>query len=256
LTPERPSANLGAETSRDPAGGGSAFQISFLRPRPRRRRDARGSLVIAVAVVGEVRLYRDGLAHALEQEDEFACTGTAATLGEAVALVEDSAPDVALVDLAMADALETVRALTDKPEVAVVVLAVPDRDEAILACAEAGIAGLVTRDGSFSDLVEAISGAARGELATTPRVAGVLLRRVASLVAQQPADLDRRLTVREREIAGLLERGLSNKEIATKLCIEVATVKNHVHNILEKLDVGRRADVAAAFRGLRAGAEI
>ena len=213
--------------------------------------------MITVAVVGEVRLYRDGLAHALEGEDGYACAGTAATLGEAVGLIEESAPDVALVDLAMADALATVRALTEPPDVAVVVLAVPDQDETIVACAEAGIAGLVTRDGSFSDLLEAISGAARGELATTPRVAGVLLRRVASLVAQQPAAVDRaRLTVREREIAGLLERGLSNKEIATRLCIEVATVKNHVHNILEKLDVARRAEVATAFRGLRAGAEI
>jgi two-component system, NarL family, nitrate/nitrite response regulator NarL len=206
--------------------------------------------VIAVGIVGEVRLYRDGLAHALEAEAGFSCAGTAATLPEAIALVEEASPDVALVDLAMADALATVRALTRQPHVAVVVLAVPDSEQAIVGCAEAGIAGLVTRDGSFADLVEAIAGAARGELATTPRVAGVLLRRVASLVAQQPDEADRaRLTSREREIAGLIERGLSNKEIAAKLCIEVATVKNHVHNILEKLDVARRGEVAAAFRG-------
>jgi DNA-binding NarL/FixJ family response regulator len=213
--------------------------------------------MITVAVVSEVRLYRDGLSQALHGEDAFSVVGTAATLEEAVLLAERSSPDVALVDLAMADGLTTLRELAGNPGLAVVALAVPDREQAIVTCAEAGIAGLVTRDGSYADLVEAIRSAARGDLACTPRVAGVLLRRVATLVAKRPAETQHRdLTAREREIAGLLARGLSNKEIATKLCIEVATVKNHVHNILEKLEVRHRADVAVVRHGLDAPAEV
>src|SRR5215208_7275745 len=170
-----------------------------------------------VAIVGEVRLLRDGLAHALEDEPELTVVGTAATADEAEVLVDEVAPRVVLVDLAMTSALDAVRSLAARPSVRVVVIAVPDRDATIVACAEAGIAGLVTRDASLSELVDAIEGAARGDLACTPRVAGVLLRRVASLVVQ-PQDPDRRrLTSREREIASLLAQGLSNKQIATRL---------------------------------------
>ena len=78
-----------------------------------------------------------------------------------------------------------------------------------------------------------------------------LLRRVAALAAGNGGGLPRaQLTSREREIVGLIDRGLSNKEIARDLGIEVATVKNHVHNILEKLQVHRRGEAAARVRGI------
>jgi DNA-binding NarL/FixJ family response regulator len=206
--------------------------------------------MIRVAIVGEVVLYRDGLAHALAREQNISMAGTAATVEEAEALVDAEAPDIVLVDLTMTNALHAVRELASRPEVHIVALAVPDREPAILACAEAGIAGLVTREASFADLVEAITRAMCGDLACTPHVAGVLLRRISTLVAGLPAEPGGRLTDREREIVALLEQRLSNKEIAARLCIEVATVKNHVHNILVKLEVQRRGDVAGAFRRL------
>jgi two-component system, NarL family, nitrate/nitrite response regulator NarL len=80
----------------------------------------------------------------------------------------------------------------------------------------------------------------------SPKLAATLLRRVAALAQEQrsPSALDS-LTIRERQIVGLIGDGLSNKEIASGLKIEVATVKNHVHNILEKLNVTRRSEAAA-----------
>jgi len=89
----------------------------------------------------------------------------------------------------------------------------------------------------------------RGEAVCSPRVAGALLRRIAALATDGRSDrVPAHLTKREREIMGLIDEGLSNKEIAKRLRIEVATVKNHVHNILEKLQVHRRGEAAARVR--------
>jgi two-component system nitrate/nitrite response regulator NarL len=91
----------------------------------------------------------------------------------------------------------------------------------------------------------------RGETLCSPRIAATLFRRVAALAADRRVGDERtlrRLTRRERQIVDLIADGLSNKEIAHRLQIEFATVKNHVHNILEKLQVTRRADAVAALR--------
>jgi DNA-binding NarL/FixJ family response regulator len=80
-------------------------------------------------------------------------------------------------------------------------------------------------------------------------VAAVLLRRVATLAAEREGDPAASLTIREREILDLIDEGLSNKQIAQRLCIEVPTVKNHVHNLLEKLGVQSRHEAAALVRG-------
>lgn len=200
-------------------------------------------------MVGAVRLYREGIAHALAQEDGIAVTGTAASAADALRAIADLDPDAVLVDLAMPDGLTVVRLLAGQSGRRVVALACPSGDREILACAEAGIAGLVTRDGSIDDLREVIESAVRDELLCSPHVAALLLRRVASLVGVQPVGPGwEQLTIREREIVGLLDGGLSNKEISRRLYIEVATVKNHVHHILEKLHVARRSEVAGALR--------
>ena len=132
-----------------------------------------------------------------------------------------------------------------------VALGVADADDHVLGCAEAGVAGYVPRDASLDDLVAVIESAFRGEAICSPRIAGSLLRRIATLAAGQNGTMPlAHLTGREREIVRLIDRGLSNKEIARDLGIEVATVKNHVHNILEKLQVRRRGEAAARMRGI------
>jgi DNA-binding NarL/FixJ family response regulator len=154
-------------------------------------------------------------------------------------------PDIALLDIAMPDGTLTVRALADSaPGVRVVALGVPENDGPVLACAEAGVAGFVPRDGSLEDLVETLKRVVRGEVLCSPRIIGSLFRRVAELAAH-PLPPVGRLTQRELEILGLIDQKLSNKEIARRLTIELSTVKNHVHSILKKLQVRRRADAAA-----------
>src|SRR5262249_5722679 len=127
----------------------------------------------------------------------------------------------------------------------VVAFAVSGMEEDVLACAEAGISGYVTKDGSAEDLVAAVLRALRGEVMCSPRVAALLFRRVATLSGGCPVSrADACLTRREREIAALVACNLPNKEIARRLCVGPATIKNHVHNILQKLSIHRRSDIA------------
>ncbi len=205
--------------------------------------------MLSVLIVSEIRLYREGLAELLARGGALHVIGTATRADEALQKACELCPSVVILDQAIPESLALSRTLTRvRPEVRVVALGVPDGEDAILSFGEAGIAGYVPRDGSLDDLVEAVEGAARGELHVTPRIAGAMIRRLAWRAAAGD-DLSRSpLTARESEIVRLIDQGLSNKEIAVRLGIEVATVKNHVHNLLEKLQVHRRAEAAAHLR--------
>ena len=205
--------------------------------------------MIRVFILADIRLYREGLAFVFERTPSIEVAGSAADWGTAANRVAALAPDVVLLDMAMPDrfdAAEGILALSPAPRI--VAIAVPDGVEEVLAVAEAGISGYVTRADSITTTIRAIESVARGELLTTPRMAAVLFRRVRTLTASAPAADVFRLTPREREIAELLGDGYSNKVIAQRLHIAPTTVKNHVHNILEKLQVRRRADAAEQLR--------
>lgn len=205
-------------------------------------------------VAAAVRLYRDGLAHSLSDSLlVVAVTADApATLREAARLE----PDVLLLDASMPGALALVGALSEAaPGTRVVAFAVDDAREAeVLACAEAGVAGWVGRDASAQEMVEVVMRAARGELLCSARTAALLSRRLAVLARERRAPAPApapaaHLTPREAEIGELLCRGVSNKQIARTLGLQLTTVKNHVHNILEKLGVRSRAEAGAVLRG-------
>jgi two-component system nitrate/nitrite response regulator NarL len=206
-----------------------------------------------VLIVADICLYRDGLAALLDRQDDVEVVGTAADGRRALLAARELRPDIVLLDLSMPDSTGVVGDLADAlPRTQVIVLTVPETEQAVIACAEAGVAGLVTRQGTLEDVVAAVSSAARGEAVCSPRMARMLLRRVRTL-ARTTADpaADTFLTARELEIVALIDEGLSNKEIAARLVIEIATVKNHVHNILEKLHVHRRSQAAAQVRASR-----
>jgi two-component system nitrate/nitrite response regulator NarL len=205
----------------------------------------------ALIVVG-IRLYREGLAHLLGTQDGIQIVGAECDGRSAALRLDETAPDVALVELGIPDLDAITRALAGRsPSIPLVAIGITDSDSEVLACAEQGCAGYVTRDASLEELVAAILGASKGELTCSPRRAASLMRRLGALAAQlQPASAVMRLTRREREVAALIREDLTNKEIAVRLSIEVATVKNHVHNVLDKLQVHRRSD-AARVLGLR-----
>ena len=201
-----------------------------------------------ILISGDIRLYRDGLAEILGRR--FEVVGAAGGFQETLAQADALRPDVVLIDLAMVSALETIRALVAAGSpLRVVALAVPEAEREVIDCAEAGVAGFVTREGSIADAIATVESVARGEALFSPKVAATLLRRVAALAAERPLSPGQgQLTRRELEIVSLIDEGLSNKEIATRLHIELPTVKNHVHNVLEKLKVNRRAEAAALLR--------
>jgi two-component system, NarL family, nitrate/nitrite response regulator NarL len=202
-----------------------------------------------VAIISEIRLYRDGLAAELERRG-IDVVGTA-TCGEAQGdWLGARAADVVLVDVAvlggMAGVVEVVGA---SGQTRVVALGVPETGPHVVACAEAGMVGYVPREASLDDVVDALHRVVRGELLCPPSITGSLFRRVAALADEhRPARAVDRLTAREREIVELIGEGLSNKQIALALRIELSTVKNHVHNVFEKLEVRCRSEAAACAR--------
>jgi DNA-binding NarL/FixJ family response regulator len=203
-----------------------------------------------IIIVSDTRLYREGLALSLERVERVALVGVADSVASALTYIEDKNPDVALLDFAMPDALALPHAIAAAQiPVKVVAFSVAETEDEICECAEAGIAGYVGRNGSKEDLIAAVENALRDEVPCSPRVAASLFRRLAAHVQttrQRPREAA--LTNREQDIIALIDRGLSNKEIARQLKISLPTVKNHVHNILEKLQVRRRGAAAAVLR--------
>jgi two-component system, NarL family, nitrate/nitrite response regulator NarL len=201
--------------------------------------------MIRAFIIAEVRLYREGLAAILSKRDEIAIVGTSVSWAACADEVRARDLDVVLVDMTVADGASAIRAIVQETNgTKVVALAVSEDEREVIACAEAGVSGYVTRSESIDELVLAVQGAADGQLACSPSIAGTLLRRVTALSNPLVSHVDGRLTRREAEIAELLDQGLSNKEIAQRLCITLATVKNHVHSILDKLEIRSRFEVS------------
>ena len=203
----------------------------------------------AVLVVSELRLLAEGLARLLGDGAGVRVVGAATRAPEELAGFAADPPDIVLLD-SLTESPAVVRdVLAAAPESKIVVVGVSEAEDDVIAWAEAGVAGYIRREASLEELTHAVSGVTRGELPISPKMAATLLKRVATLAAVQAAPAnDARLTKREIEIVALIDEGLSNKEIARRLCIELPTVKNHVHNILEKLQVSRRGDAVALVK--------
>jgi DNA-binding NarL/FixJ family response regulator len=199
--------------------------------------------------VADVRLYRELVAAALANEGMIELAGSAPceVAAMAVGMFE---PGVVLVDTASVSVPDGLRALAAAlPDAKIVAVGVPDDDDSIVGLLEAGASGYLTAEQPLADLVTAIAAAAQGELQCPPRLSAALAKRMAMLAAGGTrATNGDALTPRQREIAALIADGLSNKQIARRLSIEHATVKNHVHSILVKLGVGRRDQVATRLQ--------
>lgn len=203
-----------------------------------------------VSVLSDVRLFREALVMNLKRLQVFEVIGAEELSRAGVARVLDQQPDSVILDVGAPESFATARLLrVSLPRVSVVAFAVTENEHLILACAEAGIAGYVGRDGSEQDIVAAVECALRGELYCSKRIAGILSRHIAAVSAQS-SQLDQHpaLTEREHQVLKLIVEGMSNKEIGRALQICDATVKNHVHNVLTKLHVHRRGEAAARFR--------
>jgi len=198
---------------------------------------------LRIIIVSDIRLYRDGLARALSQLEDVSDVATCGAAIDCVVLAQRFRPNVIVLDMSSASSASSARLFArELVSTKVVAIAVRETEPHVLACVEAGATGYVSREGSLDDLVAAIRRSSRGEALCSPAITGGLMRRVAMLARNQ--DVTRHLTARELEIAEHIALGMSNRGIAARLGIELCTVKNHVHNILEKLGVDRRSDVA------------
>jgi two-component system nitrate/nitrite response regulator NarL len=199
---------------------------------------------VDVLIVSEIRIYRHSIALALHGDDRIATVSHVGTVREALSNAKASRPDVLLCDVSARDYTAIAELAGGVPGLPVVALAVPEVEELILACAEAGAAGYVTPDGTLENLVEAVLDAMRGEFRCSPRISRLISLRLFALRSTSSGhDTAARLSEREGEVLDLLGRGLSNKQIARDLNIAVATAKNHVHRILTKLALDGRGEV-------------
>jgi DNA-binding NarL/FixJ family response regulator len=204
--------------------------------------------------LSDVRLYREGLLLSLSRQEALEVVGADDCSLRTLPYLVERNPEVVILDVAASEAFPIANMLSLRlPITKIIAFAVSEVDDVVLACADAGIAGYVAPDGSASDLISAVEFALRNELYCSPRIAHLLSRRVGMLSAQLARSPETQmLTQRERQILGLVGEGKSNKEIGRALRISNATVKNHVHNILEKLQVHRRGEAAARLRAAAA----
>jgi DNA-binding NarL/FixJ family response regulator len=215
--------------------------------------------MIRLLLVDDQALFREGLHTLLSLHEDLQVVGEAGNGIEALAAADELRPDVVLMDLRMPvldGVAATRRLLAAHPTTRVIVVTTFDDDELVFDGLRAGAVGYLLKDVSSDKLVEAIRAAARGESFLQPSIAAKVLAEFNRLERSAappppPPPLAEPLSERELEILRLLAGGDSNKEIAAALFIAEGTVKNHVTNILGKLDARDRTQ--AALRGRELG---
>ena len=212
-----------------------------------------------ILIVDDHVLLREGLASLLEKHPDFEVIGQAGTVKEAIDQAIRLVPDIVLMDISLPDGtgLEATKAiLSEKPEIAIVMLTVHETDELLFDAVRAGAKGYLLKNTSTSHLFEALKAVHQGETALSGTMARSLVDEFNRLDRGEEFNSEaiQSLTPRETEILGLLTTNATNREIAQHLVISERTVKVHVHNILEKLQLKNRREAArvAKYQGLAA----
>jgi DNA-binding NarL/FixJ family response regulator len=198
---------------------------------------------------------REGTRRILEQEPDMEVVGEAGDGEEAVNLATSLKPDVAIIDIAMPklDGIEaTKRIKAASPSINVLILSAYDDDQFIFSLLEAGAAGYLLKSIRSRELIDAIRAVYSGESVLHPSIARKVLNRFVSTSGkpegQEPSGV---LSEREMEVLKLAAKGLSNQDIAEKLCLSIRTVQGHLGHIFNKLQVGSRTE--AVVRALKEG---
>ena len=210
---------------------------------------------LSVLLVDDHDLFRTGLKNLLEEQGVHV-VGEASNGQTALRLAAELAPDVVIMDLNMPglSGVETTRHLTGiAPLVRVVVLTISIDDEDVMDAVMAGACGYLLKDSSIEDLIAGIRAAAAGESLISPQIAAKVLQRLRSQGKSEDAaeTIRAELSDREVEVLKLIANGKDNAQIASELFISPKTVKNHISNILMKLQIGNR--IQAAVYAVRSG---
>jgi DNA-binding NarL/FixJ family response regulator len=211
---------------------------------------------VRVVLVDDHDLFRTGLRNLLEEQEGMHVLGEAGDGAEAVQLVRDAAPDVVVMDLNMPkmSGVEATKEITaQSPLTRVIVLTISDQDADVMDAIVAGACGYLLKDATIENVVAGIRSAAVGASLISPTIASKVLQRVRSTTADTDmADAIRaELSDRELEVLKLIANGKDNAQIAAELVISPKTVKNHISNILMKLQIHNR--IQAAVYAVRSG---
>jgi DNA-binding NarL/FixJ family response regulator len=210
---------------------------------------------LRVVIVDDHDLFRTGLRNLLEEQGVHV-VAEAATGNDAVRLVRELAPDVVVMDLNMpgmggVDATRHISSIA--PLTRVVMLTISDQDTDVMDAILAGACGYLLKDSSIQELITGIEAASRGESLISPNIASKVLQRVRATSTQPDIanTIRAELSDREIEVLKLIANGKDNAVIAAELCISPKTVKNHISNILMKLQIDNR--IQAAVYAVRSG---
>ena len=219
---------------------------------PRTEQEARD---VRVLLVDDHDLFRTGLRNLLEQQG-VDIVGEAASGTEALKLVREGAPDVVIMDLNMPGmgGVEATRHMSrDAPLTRVIVLTISEEEQDVMDAILAGACGYLLKDASIQDLMQGIEAASVGESLISPHIAGKVLQHVRATTAapEAAATIRAELSDREIEVLKLIANGKDNANIAAELHISPKTVKNHISNILMKLQIDNR--IQAAVYAVRSG---
>jgi DNA-binding NarL/FixJ family response regulator len=210
----------------------------------------RGPDPIRALIVDDHALFRRGLEMVLAAEDDIELVGEASDGTEAVEKAAESLPDVVLMDIRMpkSSGIEACRAMKEAaPSSKIVMLTISDEEEDLFEAIRAGASGYLLKDIPLDEVADVVRAVHDGQSLINPSMAGKLLTEFATLgkrddeerAQQVPAP---KLTVREMQVLKLVARGMNNRDIAKELFISENTVKNHVRNILEKLQIHSRME--------------
>ena len=209
---------------------------------------------LRVLVADDHLIFRDGMRALLASTPDAELVGEAATGEEAIALASSLQPDLVLMDLQMPDlnGIEATRRIVhDSPHIRVLIVTMFEDDSSVLAAMRAGARGYLLKGATHAEMARAIRAVGEGEAIFSPAIAARLMEFFASF---QPATMPQvfpELSDREREILDLIAQGHKNPDIAARLVLSPKTVRNHVTNILSKLQVADRAE--AIIRAREAG---
>jgi two-component system, NarL family, response regulator LiaR len=210
---------------------------------------------IRVVIADDHAVVREGTRILLEREEDIEVVGEAADGEEAIKLIEELKPDVAMLDISMPklSGIEVTRRIKPRfPSLAVLILTAYDNDEYVFALLEAGAAGYLLKDVNGREIVEAVRSVYSGESVLHPSIARKVIQRAilgTSKAVETKSSID--LSEREKEVLKLTAKGLNNKDIAESLCISIRTVQGHINSIFHKLGVGSRTE--AIFHSVKKG---
>ena len=200
--------------------------------------------IMNITILTPIRLLGEGLAACINASTSMKAGAILNSVDELRHSLESLETNLIIVDVSQGVEVIDVREIAVRwPAVPIVALGLAECKQEVIKCGRSGYSGYISRDTSIEKLCQALSDIADGKQSCPPEISGGMIRALFRVVPEQEqADREPSLTRREREVLDLIGQGMTNKEICRTLCLSLPTVKHHVHNLLEKLGISRRAE--------------